>query len=185
MPFFFFCVLHRCWRSKICIHPVHLCDKIRHCPQQDDELLCTFSCPYGCVCQGWAFVCPVKYQTFLYPQVRMVNASRSLLKPNDFHNLDYLVHLILSFCDIQVILLPSLLNLRTLDISYNFIAELDMSQLGSVPNLAELILSYNPLSVFLQSNFDMKTQKSQLRLIDLSFTFLKKFNSNLFEIHKV
>ena len=27
------------------------------CPQQEDELLCDFSCPAGCVCQGLALLC--------------------------------------------------------------------------------------------------------------------------------
>ncbi|KAL8612896.1 hypothetical protein ACOMHN_034973 [Nucella lapillus] len=49
---------YRCRDSPICVHADHVCDhRYGQCPQNDDELLCDFTCPCECRCFGMAFYC--------------------------------------------------------------------------------------------------------------------------------
>ena len=48
---------YRCRNSAICVHADHVCDGVFQCPLHDDELTCGRTCPEGCTCYGYAFVC--------------------------------------------------------------------------------------------------------------------------------
>ena len=113
---------YRCWRSRVCVHVDHVCDGIRQCPEQDDELLCDFECPHQCHCQGLAFVCSSSFTPFNYPSLRFLNGSFSNTTLAGLSTNIFLIHVILSHCDIQVVdMIPELPNLRIFDVSNNHI----------------------------------------------------------------
>ena len=48
---------YRCRGSGSCVHVTHVCDGVIHCPEKDDEMYCDLTCPQGCRCEGYAYVC--------------------------------------------------------------------------------------------------------------------------------
>ena len=52
--------MFKCAQSKLCLHPLDICDGFADCPLSDDEYLCNFkdlSCPCGCLCLNMAITC--------------------------------------------------------------------------------------------------------------------------------
>ena len=51
--------LLRCRHDQVCVHPIDICDGFVHCLlSADDESLCHIqSCPYSCICLGYAIKC--------------------------------------------------------------------------------------------------------------------------------
>ena len=53
--------MFKCQGSRIiCVHLNNICDKEKHCPDADDELLCSLTnvkCIYQCDCLGLAITC--------------------------------------------------------------------------------------------------------------------------------
>ncbi|KAL8568766.1 hypothetical protein ACOMHN_054553 [Nucella lapillus] len=92
---------YRCRSSTVCVHGHHLCDGWGQCPQRDDELMCDFTCPESCLCQGHAFLCNKPFPSDRYSQLRYLDATGSNMSLADFDRNAYLVHLKLSQCFIS------------------------------------------------------------------------------------
>ena len=110
---------YRCRGSPVCLHPHHVCDGWPQCPERDDELLCHFSCPDECLCQGLAFVCYDLFDTTKYFDIRYLDGSQSSISSLNVSNMTYLTFLRLSSCNLDEWDNPSLINLRHLDLSKN------------------------------------------------------------------
>ena len=68
----------------MCLHAHQVCDTLYHCPQKDDELLCSVQCPEACVCYGLSFVCTKHFPVSTYPDIRYIDASNSGMNVLDF-----------------------------------------------------------------------------------------------------
>ena len=169
---------YRCRASKVCLHPEHVCDGVYHCPQQDDELLCDLACPAECHCQGLAFICPTDFPVADFPSVRFVDASGSHMKPSDFVHNFYLVHLRLSKCHLKSMQSLALPNLRTFDISHNFLTSVELDTFLSFVNLKVLDLANNPLTMLIAG--DPSLVHPRLKTLSLSSTLLTTLNSTVF-----
>ena len=162
---------------QVCLHPDFVCDGYKQCPHQDDELLCGLVCPSGCICQGLAFICPNTFNTSLYPQLRFLDASGSLLHPSDLSHNTLLIHLNLSNCHLHNLILPILPNLLVLDLSWNSITDLHMDSFSMLTNLNFLILSNNPIY---KLSSDTVSSNKKIILLDLSSTLLQKLERTAF-----
>ena len=133
---------YRCRGSRVCIHLTHLCDDVTHCPQSDDEEFCGITCPMtSCTCRGLELTCSKPYNVTDYPFVKYMNGFHSGFGLQNFHDNSYIIHLNLSSNHISMvgdnIKIP---NLRELDISYNKITVITRSSILSLANLKLLIL---------------------------------------------
>ena len=162
----------RCWKSQVCVHPLHVCDGIKQCPYSDDELLCYLDpCPSTCNCQGHAFNCRSTFPAFKYKELRYIDATGSGLEIEDFRSNKLLIVLKLSSCNISRITdLPKLQNLQTLDLSFNNLIEFDVTKLIPLNNIQKIILSNNPISTL---SVERYIQNISLRFLDLSSTHLE------------
>ena len=111
--------MFRCHKSSVCLHPDHMCDGIKQCPEQDDELLCDLVCPSVCHCQGLAFRCYHTFNISTYPHLRYIDASDSNVSLQLFQHQKLLIHIHLQNCSISNGSLAHVPNLRTLDLSSN------------------------------------------------------------------
>ena len=142
---------YRCRDSHICLHPSHLCDKYNHCPQQDDQRFCHIHCPKVCTCQGFEFTCKTHFNASSFPLARYIDASNSDMTLDMFRHNYLLIHLNLSYCRLSYLNSnSSLSNLFILDLSYNLLTEISIASILNIQNLRALILSWNPISKFLQ-----------------------------------
>ena len=69
---------YRCRNSKVCVHVTHVCDDWPLCPQNDDELLCSQSCPLQCTCHGLAFFCSRMFAAYEHPDLRYLDARAAV-----------------------------------------------------------------------------------------------------------
>ena len=67
---------YRCRDSTTCLHPDHLCDGIKHCPQHEDEFTCHLTCPPGCTCQGLELTCTTPFLAHNFTRLRYLDGSR-------------------------------------------------------------------------------------------------------------
>ena len=173
---------YRCRGSQVCVHPRQLCDSVAQCPQKDDELLCAFQCPGGCLCYGHAFFCNRSVPVQGYPQLRFLEANGTGMSAAEVgHNL-LLIHLGLGNCKLtDVKALEVLTNLRSLDLGGNLLALLNI-QLSSLRSLRWLSLAGNPLSVRLFSDATFQTSVSHLRALDLSRVDIPELNTSAFMV---
>ena len=167
---------YRCRHSVVCLHPRHLCDGVFQCPRRDDELLCDVSCPGGCRCQGLSAVCQHPFPAHLHPQLRYIDASRSMMTPARFNGNLYLVALRLAHCGLSDIFNVTLPNALILDVSDNHIALLHTDWLVSLDNLRQLNLAGNPLAQI--ATADSLDLRSNLATVDLSRTLLSVIDAS-------
>ena len=168
---------YKCYKSQACIHPMEICDDDFDCAQGDDEKYCQLKCPSDqCTCQGFEYLCskPVPDLLRFHPLVRFFDGSKSMMTLADFQNHYHIVHLNLSYCNIQeVIRKPVIHNLRELDLSFNNIKVLNPLSFLELLNLRNLILSYNPIIKYIKAsskdnqgihNFGIKNQNNDNQL---------------------
>jgi len=167
---------YRCRHSAVCLHPHHLCDGVFQCPRRDDELLCDVSCPGGCRCQGLSAVCQHPFPAHLHPQLRYVDASRSMMTPARFNGNLYLVALRLAHCGLSDVFNVTLPNALILDVSDNHIALLHTDWLVGLDNLRQLNLAGNPLAQI--ATADSLDLGSNLATVDLSRTLLSVIDAS-------
>ena len=64
-----------------------VCDNIRQCPHGDDEVGCDVTCPIGCSCEGFVFICHQKevekFFKDLSVEARKLDLSSSLFPNNN------------------------------------------------------------------------------------------------------
>ena len=167
---------YRCRASSIHLHLSQMCDGFGQCPQKDDELLCNETCPLNCTCFGNAFFCASMFPVHKYGALRFLDGRGSGMKPDDFANNSMLVHLGLASCGLTELNLPTLLNLRSLDLSDNQLHGVNNKDLGAAEQLSTLSLSGNPLNLqFLVRHKPLLS----LTVLDLSNLHLPLLNVNI------
>ena len=170
--------LYRCRGSIVCLHITHLCDGVVQCQDQDDEVLCEFSCPQNCLCQGLSFLCPNPFPAANFPRLRYLDAAHSSIT---FHLLQWNSHLVwlsLRDCRLREVSNNSFANLRFLDLSQNMIQTINIVFLEAFENLKEIRLSQNPLTSITPGTFDRRTIR--LQRFDLSVTRFTEFDCDMF-----
>ena len=167
---------YRCRASQTHLHPSQVCDGRFQCPQRDDELFCSLICPLNCTCYGSAFFCDSSFSMQDYVELRFAEGRGSGLKPTDFANNIMLIHLGLASCGLTHLSLPTLHNLRSLDVSDNHLQALKRGDLKTVEQLHALSLSGNPVS--LQSLASLQPLLS-LNVLDLSKLHLPVLNVSI------
>ena len=167
---------YRCFNSTVCAHADHLCDGWPHCPQHDDEWLCTMICPAQCFCLGHAFLCSKPLLAHLFLHLRYLDARGSGVTPTGLQDNFYLVHLSLSKCHLNFLPVMAFLNLQFLDLSDNNLTSVNMTVFTRLVNLRTLLLAKSPIE-FIHSDPRSDVQLRQLRRVDLSHNKLSVFNS--------
>ena len=167
---------YRCRASHIHLHPNYVCDGHIQCPQRDDELFCNWACPLNCTCYGSAFFCTTSFPVEQYIELRFVEGRGSGLKPSDFVSNAMLVYLGLASCGLTQLLLPTLHNLRSLDLSGNHLQALNGKDLLVLEQLKTLSLSGNPLNL---QSLTPHQPKLSLTGLDLSKLYLPLLDVNI------
>ena len=160
--------LYRCRDSRVCLHSEHVCDRLYHCPKQDDEVYCYVKCPVNCTCYGLAFTCSSLSAVHLFPDLRYLDARDSGLTPTHLSQSFMLVHLGLVRCGLFHIGQLSLPNLHSLDLSDNHLQEVTTSDFDLLPNLRELFVSGNPLSDVITVGTNTTKVNSMITVLDIS-----------------
>ena len=161
-----------------------MCDGIGQCPHRDDELLCDFSCPETCFCQGLAFVCASPFNVTAYPSIRFLDGSYTSIRPMDLSSSLKLIYLKLSHCEIHSLDIPALLNLQTLDLSMNLLNSIDLDLFLPLINLMSLYLKGNPITMIYSSPSinNKQFQELNLKMLDLSVTLLTAYDNDIFRV---
>ena len=167
---------YRCRASVIHLHPSHMCDGLVQCPQRDDELFCNWTCPLNCTCYNRALFCSGSFPVHQYDELRFLEGRGSNLKPSDFASSAMLIHLGLASCGLTQLSLPTLHNLRSLDVSDNHLHALNREDLRAMNDLTVLLLSGNPLSL---QSLDSFQPLLSLTVLDLSHLQLPVVNINI------
>ena len=170
---------YRCRGSKICLHPRHVCDGLFQCPQNDDELYCDLTCPQSCLCYGQAFFCRSRFSAVSYPSVRFLDVGGTGMGLAEVEKNSMLIYLSLSNCQIANFKGLNLFNLKTLDISYNELRELNGRDIQPLENLQKLSLAGNPLTSFVLNDLP---EMRNLRLLDLSHVKIPELRVRDFSI---
>ncbi|KAL8624323.1 hypothetical protein ACOMHN_044754 [Nucella lapillus] len=171
---------YRCRDSSICVHADHVCDhRYGQCPQNDDELLCDFSCPGECRCFGMAFYCSQSVDVSDHPDLRYLKSDRTNTTLMDLEDNTMLIHVSLAGCFLLSFQAPNLPNLKILDLSNNLVSHILPQSLKSIKQLNVLKLAGNPLDLHLSST--AITAVTHLRVLDLSHVHVDQFNASNFE----
>jgi Leucine-rich repeat (LRR) protein len=136
------------------------------------------------VCDGLAFVCVHPFPSHLHPQLRYLHGSGSGISPACLQDNVYLIHLVLSQCQLNDTALIHMdnANLRFLDLSENLIEALNTSVFLQLPNLHTLLMADNPLTtIHSREPSEGYVQHLSLQLLDLSNTTLSTFSSKPWE----
>ncbi|KAL8612899.1 hypothetical protein ACOMHN_034976 [Nucella lapillus] len=158
---------YRCRDSPVCVHADHVCDhRYGQCPQNDDELLCDFTCPRECRCFGMAFYCSQSVDVSGHVDLRYLNADGTNMTLMDLENNTMLIHVSLTGCSLVHFQTPHLPNLRSLDLRDNAISHLLSGSFNNIRNLQVLVLAGNPLHV--DNSFPAISECTRLRVLDLS-----------------
>ena len=171
---------YRCRASHLHLHLSHLCDGHFQCPQMDDELFCNWTCPLSCTCYGSAFFCDTAFSVHMYGELRFLKGRGSGLKTDDFASNSMLIHQGLSSCGLTKLSLPTLPNLRSLDLSDNHLHALKNGDLKTVKRLRALSLSGNPLNLHSLASIQPLLSLIVLDLSNLQLQFLDINISNIF-----
>ena len=173
---------YRCRGSKVCLHPLHLCDGRNQCPQYDDEWFCNMTCPQTCSCVGLSFTCPYPFLVEKYPDVRYLDADESGMSPGHLWNNSMLVYVRLAACRLKQLALPWLPNVKILDVSNNDIDSVTLDTLENVSNLVQLSLAKNPLmSLFTSTVLTATLTFPTLEHIDLSGAVMEQLDTAYFK----
>ena len=170
--------LYRCRGSVVCLHVTHLCDGVVQCQDQDDEVLCDFSCPQTCHCQGLAFLCPQPFPAASFPRLRYLDATHSSITFHLLQRNSYLIWLSLRDCRLRAVSNNTFVNLRFLDLSQNMIQTIGVVFLETLENLREIRLSENPLAAITPGK--VTGHHTGLQKLDLSVTRIAEFNCSVF-----
>ena len=171
---------YRCRASHIHLHLSHVCDGHLQCPQMDDELFCNWTCPLNCTCYSSAFFCDTAFSVHMYGELRFLEGRGSGLKTDDFAYNSMLIHLGLASCGLTNLSLPTLPNLRSLDLSDNHLHGMKNGDLKTVKRLRALSLSGNPLNLHSLTSVQPLLSLIVLDLSNLQLQFLNISISNIF-----
>ncbi|GFO48931.1 relaxin receptor-like protein [Plakobranchus ocellatus] len=180
--------------NEIFVHPDRICDGAIDCEGGTDELDCYITCADGFLCMA-GFVVPDDYDrsqplsslSFIDPRTSMVQLSginlSSVFSTIASLDLEYIVDLRLSNCNLSDVLLPehSLVSLLWLDLSYNLFENFSCPDYCSYLKpifyqsifLRSLNLSHNAHLVFFDP--EIFSYCPNLKVLDLSYTSLATF----------
>ncbi|CAC5409404.1 unnamed protein product [Mytilus coruscus] len=176
--------LYRCQQSTTCLLFDEVCDNIRQCPHGDDEVGCDVTCPIGCSCEGFIFICHQKEVEKIFldlsMEVRKLDLSSSLFPNNSLivPAYTYLAELKLFNCSIDNIMpytFGQLMNLLHLDLSNNKLKILNSYTFYGVTKLITLNLKDNLMLGIIKPNAFMSLPN--IKDLELSGTrIIKLFN---------
>ena len=174
--------LYRCRSSTVCLHVTHVCDGWSQCPQLDDENFCSLTCPLGCMCTGFSYLCKHKASLSQHPKLRYLHASGSGLHPIHLGSNTMLIYLNLARCQLTKtgnVLFP---NLRTVDLSFNHLTSLGADTLNSFPKVTSLSLSGNPIIFQVDAEETPIPAFPALLILDLSLAELREIDPSTLSI---
>ena len=161
----------------MCVHSDHLCDNVKSCPENDDELLCNATCPHGCVCLGLSFFCSQTFPVADYLDLRSLDVSGTDMKPSSLSENSLLIHVSFVDCGLQKVTFPRLRNLRSLDLRNNQLFSLYVDAFANLTNLKVLNMAQNPVSFFILPT--VKGGSVSVETLDLSSIRMSEMNTNL------
>ena len=173
---------YRCRASKMCVHVDHVCDNWPLCPQRDDELLCSQTCPSQCTCHGLAFFCGSMFAVHQFPHLRYLDVRGSGMNMHQLGDNRMLLHLGLARCGVRAVSNFTFPNLHSLDLSDNLLKEVHGDHFIHMPRLTVLFLAGNPLTSVFALYAGSSTQLHQLRMLDLSRVELRAVDPSLFTV---
>ena len=172
--------LYRCQQSTTCLLLDEFCDNLRQCPYGDDEVGCDVTCPIGCSCQGFVFIChQIEIETIfrdLSVEARKIDFSSSVFPNNNFivPAYTYLADFKLFNCSIETILpysFEQLMNLLHLDLSKNKLKVLQSYTFYGLTKLVTLNVKDNLMLGLIEPNAFMSLPN--VKDLELSGTRMK------------
>ncbi|XP_052071161.1 G-protein coupled receptor GRL101-like [Mytilus californianus] len=179
--------LYRCQQSTTCLLFDEVCDNIRQCPHGDDEIGCDVTCPSGCSCEGFVFICHQKEVETVFMdlsvEARKLDLSSSVFPNNNLivPAYTYLAELNLFNCSIANIMpysFEQLMNLLHLDLSSNKIKVLDSYTFYGLTKLVTLNLKNNLMLGLIKPYTFMSLPN--VKGLELSGTRIKKLFDGTF-----
>ena len=174
---------YRCRGSAVCLHPDHVCDQFPQCPQQDDELLCNFTCPLHCLCLGLVFKCDSTSEIRSFPErVRALNMRAIDPELSEFQKFSMLIFLDVSNSRLDSISHVFFPNLQFLIVEKNFIKTIAIGDVIHLPNLRHLDLSQNPVRTLFPGDANLSLPVHTLTSLDLSNVYLPALDVSVFNV---
>ncbi|CAC5370001.1 unnamed protein product [Mytilus coruscus] len=179
--------LYRCQQSTTCLLFDEVCDNIRQCPHGDDEVGCDVTCPIGCSCEGFVFICHQKEVETIFRdlsvEARKLDLSSSLFPSNNFivPAYTYLADFKLFNCSIANIMpysFEQLMNLLHLDLSNNKLKVLQSYTFYGLTKLVTLNLKDNLMLRLIKPNAFMSLPN--VKDLELSGTRIIKLLNGTF-----
>ncbi|CAG2192076.1 unnamed protein product [Mytilus edulis] len=179
--------LYRCQQSTTCLLFDEVCDNIRQCPHGDDEVGCDVTCPIGCSCEGFVFICHQKEVEKIFKdlsgEARKLDLSSSLFPNNNLivPAYTYMADFKLFNCSIDKIMpysFEQLMNLLHLDLSYNKLKVLQSYTFYGLTKLVTLNLKGNLMLGFIKPNAFMALPN--VKDLELSGTRIKTLFNGTF-----
>ncbi|CAG2192079.1 unnamed protein product [Mytilus edulis] len=179
--------LYRCQQSTTCLLFDEVCDNIRQCPHGDDEVGCGVTCPIGCSCEGFVFICHQEETETIFRdlsvEARKIDLSSSVFPNNNLvvPAFTYLADFKLFNCSINKIMpysFEKLMNLLHLDLSNNKLKVLQSYTFYGLTKLVTLILKDNLMLVLIEPNAFMSLPN--VKDLELSGTRIKTLFNGTF-----
>ena len=150
----------KCHNSNTCLSLHSVCDKVTHCPEADDERFCDIQQVDGCSVASMSYTCSnlILDASTTFMDIPFSRETRQLdVSAQPIHeirgplNFPRLLTLNMSRCSIRSLMfrkssiLINLVNLKTLDMSFNAIQAIYDHTFSSMKNLKILSLNGNGL----------------------------------------
>ena len=150
----------KCHNSNTCLSLHSVCDKVTHCPEADDERFCDIQQIDGCIVASMSYKCSnlILNASTTFLDLPFSRETRQLdISRQPIHEIrgslpfPRLLTLNISRCSIRSLMfrktsiLVYLVNLRTLDMSFNAIKTIYDHTFSSMNNLKSLSLNGNGL----------------------------------------
>ncbi len=180
--------MFKCMQSTVCIHTREICEGLPDCPLADDQMFCDLSivCPVNCTCINYGIKCNkrfsmLNFDTFPFPFV-YIHFETSLLNlyialPR-FKNAVFVKLINNEIVRICIFSLTYLMNVRVLDVSYNFITKVQSRCFPILRYLQTLKLSNNYISYLASFAF---LGLNSLQSLELASNQIMKTNRQMFE----
>ena len=178
--------MFRCKLSQTCIHSKEICDGIKNCPLNDDEILCqlhNYQCLENCICLNLAVSC--RGSIFLeyvisdlpYISYHLVNVNINNLIYMKANVLTKKIHIINGTLTEICSSLSRFNNLLSVDFTSNYIRRLQKSCFNDLNFIHSVIIKSNRLTLVEQRSF---MNISRIVSIDLSVNNLERIPSFTF-----
>ncbi|XP_030835428.1 low-density lipoprotein receptor-related protein 2-like [Strongylocentrotus purpuratus] len=135
----------------LCISPQHVCDGVIHCPDMDDELLCS-ACPEGCACNDLSYACNLTVDVSL-PLPRQLRKLSLMLINDTTGNNTRVLRPIDDDPEVNAFIPSMWPYLIYLDISHSEISEVKPGAFDKNRNVRHLHLHENKLGELQEGSF--------------------------------